>query len=144
MTHILDAIRNGHLFALSGTDKTDALTFLARNLGAASVEEVFRREAEFNTGLGEGIAVPHVRADGTDDLIRCAVGWSAAGIDYDAQDGAPVYLVVMYYIPDSQKNAYLKEIAGLFKALVKNGGIAPIADATDLGTVGEILLSWAK
>lgn len=52
----------------------------------------------------------------------CAAGWSPAGIDYGASDGKPVHIVVMYYVPDSQKNVYLKEVSALVKALQKKQG----------------------
>jgi PTS system nitrogen regulatory IIA component len=45
------------------------------------------------------------------------VGWSPAGIDYGAPDNEPVHLLVMYFVPDTQKNAYLKEISSLAKAI---------------------------
>ena len=71
-----------------------------------------------------------------------AVGWSPAGIDYGAPDGNRVHLVVMYYIPESQKNVYLKEISSLAGAVRREGGIQPIADAHDIATVRERLLDW--
>ncbi|MDR2862683.1 MAG: PTS sugar transporter subunit IIA [Puniceicoccales bacterium] len=148
MLHVLDAIQNNRLFALRGTGKVDALTLLAGSLGNApavdTVEEILRREEELNTGIGLGMAVPHLRDEDGAGGIHCAIGWSAPGIDYEALDGQPVHLVVMYCIPGAQKNAYLKEISGLIKALRKNGGIAPVANAPGLDAVRGILQVWAE
>src|SRR5439155_19485834 len=77
------------------------------------------------------------------DLL-CAVGWSTSGIDYGAPDGKKVHLVVMYYIPETQKNAYLKEVSSLAAAVRRGGGIQPIADARDIATVRERLLDWVS
>jgi mannitol/fructose-specific phosphotransferase system IIA component len=99
------------------------------------------RERAMNTGLGRGVACPHVRAVGTGDLIS-AVGWSPKGIDYGAPDAKPVHLVVMYYIPESQKSGYLKEISSLAAAVRKEGGIQTIAAAEDIATVRGRLLDW--
>jgi len=90
-----------------------------------------------------GVACPHVRAPGSGDLL-CAVGWSPSGIDYGAPDAKKVHLVVMYYIPETQKNAYLKEVSSLAGAVRRGGGIQPIADARDIATVRERLLDWVS
>jgi hypothetical protein len=63
-------------------------------------------------------------------------------VDYQAADGMPVHLVVMYYIPGAQKNVYLKEVSTLVKAIRKSGGIEPIARASDLNAVRNQLLDW--
>ena len=141
MRSILTALQEGRLFELPDTGgKPRALGFLARILdanpdievGTDIIEEINHREEECNTGIGQGIAVPHVRARREEGELFCAIGWSSQGIDYGAADGMPVNLVVMYYIPGAQKNVYLKEISSLVKAIRKTGGIDPIAHATDL------------
>ena len=106
-------------------------------------EEMIARERTHNTGIGSGVACPHVRATGGGDLL-CAVGWTPAGIDYGASDGKKVHLVVMYYIPDAQKNVYLKEISSLASAIRREDGIQPIAAAEDIATVRERLLDWVQ
>jgi PTS system nitrogen regulatory IIA component len=88
-----------------------------------------------------GVACPHVRAAGSGELVS-AVGWSPSGIDYGSSDGKKVHLVVMYYIPDLQKNVYLKEISSLAAAVRKEAGIQAIATAGDIATVRERLLDW--
>jgi hypothetical protein len=72
------------------------------------------------------------------------VGWSPAGIDYGACDGKKVHLVVMYFIPDAQKNAYLKEISALAEAVKKAGDIQAISKAEDVAAVREQLLGWVS
>jgi mannitol/fructose-specific phosphotransferase system IIA component (Ntr-type) len=128
------------------------LEFLARILdanpdievGADSIEEIQKREQECNTGIGMGVAVPHVRARREEGELFCAIGWSSQGIAYDAADGKDVHLVVMYYIPGAQKNVYLKEVSGLVKAIKKTGGVEAIAHAPDLNAVRNLLLDWVS
>jgi hypothetical protein len=50
----------------------------------------------------------------------------------------------MYYIPDSQKNIYLKEVSALASAIRREGGIQAIATAEDIATVRERLLDWVQ
>lgn len=152
MRSILTALQEGRLFELPDSGKARALEFLARILdanpdievGTDTIEEIQQREEECNTGIGLGVGVPHVRARREEGELFCAIGWSSQGIDYGASDSKPVHLVVMYYIPGSQKNVYLKEISSLVKAMRKTGGIEPIAHASDLNDVRNLLLDWVS
>ena len=152
MRSVLTALQEGRLFELPDAGKPRSLTFLARILdanpnievGTDAIEEIQLREQECNTGIGLGVAVPHVRARREEGELYCAIGWSAQGIDYGAQDGALVHLVFMYYIPGAQKNVYLKEISTLIKAVRKSGGMDPIAHAPDLNAVRNLLLDWVS
>jgi mannitol/fructose-specific phosphotransferase system IIA component (Ntr-type) len=151
MRSFLDAIREGRLIELPDNDKEKALEYLALILEAvpdigkstAIVEKVREREASANTGIGMGVACPHITVAQDGDLL-CAVGWTPEGIDYQSADGKPVHLVIMYYIPESQRAAYLKEISGLAKALKATGGIQAIAEAKELTTVRHQLLDWVN
>ena len=152
MRSILTALQEGRLFELPEAGKSRALEFLARILdanpdievGTDALEEVQKRELECNTGIGMGVGVPHIRARREEGELFCAIGWSAKGIDYGASDAKPVHLVVMYYIPGAQKNVYLKEISTLVKAIKKSGGVDPIARATELNDVRNLLLDWVS
>ncbi len=152
MRNILTALQEGRLFELPEAGKDRALEFLARILdanpdvivGTDAIEEIKQREQECNTGIGLGVAVPHVRAKREDGELFCAVGWSPLGIEYGAHDGEHVHLVFMYYIPGAQKNVYLKEISSLVKAIKSTGGIEPIAHADNLFVVRNLLLDWVS
>lgn len=149
MKSLLNALQEGRLVELPDNDKGKSLEYLAHLIEAVPdlpgvpelYEAMLSREKAANTGIGLGVACPHVRAAGSGELI-CAVGWSPQGIDYGATDGKTVHLVVMYYIPDSQKNVYLKEVSSLAGAIRREGGISPIATAEDIATVRERLLDW--
>ncbi|MEI7729219.1 MAG: PTS sugar transporter subunit IIA [Verrucomicrobiota bacterium] len=152
MRSILTALQDGRLFELPDLNKVSALEFLARILdanpnievGTDAIEEIQRREQEYNTGIGQGVAVPHIRAKREEGELFCAIGWTKAGIEYGASDNEHVHLVFMYYIPGAQKNVYLKEISSLVKAIKKTGGMGPIAHAEDLNVVRNLLLDWVS
>jgi mannitol/fructose-specific phosphotransferase system IIA component (Ntr-type) len=109
MKSLLDALQEGRLVELSTTDKNEALEFLALLIEAIPdiggrmdiVKDVKEREAQANTAIGGGVAIPHVRT-GSEGELLCAVGWSPQGIDYGAADGLKVHLLIMYYVPDSR------------------------------------------
>ncbi|MDR1031334.1 MAG: PTS sugar transporter subunit IIA [Treponema sp.] len=73
------------------------------------------RELKMSTGIRKGIAVPHGQTDVV-ERIYGVLGISRQGIDYDALDGEPVYLVFMILAPyhDSEKHLrLLKRLAQL-------------------------------
>ena len=151
MRSILNALQEGRLIELPDTDKTRSLEYLAHIIEAVPdlpgtpelTEAMMARERSMNTALGLGVACPHVRVPGSGELI-CALGWSPKGIDYGATDGKPVHLVVMYYIPDTEKNTYLKEVSSLARAINKEGGIQSIENAEEIGAVRDRLLDWVS
>src|ERR1700688_2193238 len=124
MRSLLDALQAGRLIELTDNHKTKSLEYLATLIEAIPdigveggiTEGVLVREHLHNTGIGKGWACPHARTPRGGELV-CSVGWNPKGIDYGAPDGAPVHLLVMYFVPDAQKNAYLKEISSLAKAI---------------------------
>ncbi len=144
MRNLLNALQEGRFVELPETNKEKALNYLANLIeatpdltpGTDVAGAVLSRELQFNTGVGMGWACPHMRSSHEGDII-CAAGWSPAGIDYGACDQKPVHFVVMYYVPDSQKHVYLKEISALVKAIQrKQGGheiskLQTLADARD-------------
>jgi len=149
MKSLLNALEEGRLIELPEATKDEALEYLALLIEAIPdigtgddiVAEVKARENAANSALGNGVACPHVRASKDGELL-CAAGWSPRGIDYGAPDGKPVHLVIMYHIPDAQRNTYLREISGLAKAILAAGGIDEIINAPDLNTVRHKLLDW--
>jgi len=149
MKSLLTALEEGRLIELPAGSKDQALEYLAVLIeaipdigtGEDIVSAVIAREKAASSALGKGVACPHTRTVREGDLL-CAVGWSPPGIAWGAPDGADVHLVIMYIIPDSQRNTYLKEISGLAKAMQTTGGIQDTTQARDLNTVRHKLLDW--
>jgi nitrogen PTS system EIIA component len=147
MKTLLNALQEGRFVELPETNKEKALNYLANLIeampdispGTDVAGAVLAREQQFNTGIGQGWACPHMRSPHDGEII-CAAGWSPGGIDYGASDGQPVHFVVMYYVPDSQKNVYLKEVSALVKAIQKKQGDRPAASFTTLATARDWIL----
>ncbi len=147
MKSILDALQEGRLIELPDNHKEHVLKYLASLIEAipdikagTDVEgAVLARERAANTAIGMGWACPHGRHPGEGELV-CAVGWSPVGIQYGSPDDKPVHLVLMHYVPDVQKNVYLKEISGLVQVIKKNEGKKEIEKVLDLMGVRNFLL----
>ena len=147
MKSLLNALQEGRLIELPDNNKNKALEYLATLIEAIPdvgveggiTESVLAREAAHNTGIGKGWACPHGRSMRDGDLL-CSVGWSPKGIDYGSPDGVPVHLMVMYFVPDTQKNAYLKEISSLAKAIQTQPDLQQLTAMEDLNEVRHRLL----
>jgi mannitol/fructose-specific phosphotransferase system IIA component (Ntr-type) len=148
MKALLEALEEGRLIELPENEKQKALTLLASMVeavpsvrsGANIVEGVLNRETQSVTYLGHGWACPHARTADDGELL-CAVGWSPSGIAYGNPDGAPVRIILLYYVPDSQRNAYLKEISSLARMLTDNAALQDVfSHVTSLNDVRMQLL----
>jgi len=147
MKALLNALQEGRLVELPDNIKNDALEFLGALLEAipevpsddSITEKALAREALHNTGIGKGWACPHATTEYDGELL-CSVGWAPEGVQYGSPDGIPVHLIVMYYVPDSQRNAYLKEISQLAKAIHQNEDLQKLQELTELGEVRHALL----
>lgn len=80
------------------------------------IKEVIKREKEASTGMGKGIAVPHVKHKAVTDVIA-AIGCSSAGIDFSALDKQPVYVVVLLISPTDNPDKHLQTMEHVFKHL---------------------------
>ena len=143
----LDALHDGRLIELPDNQKNRALEYLATLIEAIPdlgeeggiTEKVLAREAAHNTGIGKGWACPHARSPVHGEMV-CSLGWSPTGIDYGSPDGQPVHMVVMYFVPESQKNSYLKEISSLARAIQTQPALQDLKSMTDLDDVRHKLL----
>lgn len=74
---------------------------------------IFHRESLMSTGIGNGIAVPHVRLENIDSpsmaLAVCPDGVS----DYQSPDNQPVKLVFMVVAGGQQRATHLKILASI-------------------------------
>jgi PTS system nitrogen regulatory IIA component len=151
MDSIMDALQEGRLFELPENDKVHALQFLAHIVeafpetpaGSDVVGLVMSREAAASTAIGKGWACPHARVPYDEDLM-CVLGWSPGGIEYGSPDGEPVKLVVMYLVPENQRNHYLREISMLAKALESYPRLDKLANARNLNDIRNYLLDLVE
>ena len=78
----------------------------SNNRRAELLEALNLREAKMSTGIQKGIAIPHGSTDAVDTV--CGVlGISRKGVDYDALDGNPVYLLFMIVAPLEDTETHL-------------------------------------
>jgi mannitol/fructose-specific phosphotransferase system IIA component (Ntr-type) len=114
--------------ALTATDRDGAIAELVSALVKAGklpagqakdvTKAVIKRENEASTGMGKGVAVPHVKHAAAKSVIG-AVGLSAEGIDFSALDEQPVYSVILLISPVDNPDRHLQAMENVFKHLQK-------------------------
>ncbi|NTU58994.1 MAG: PTS sugar transporter subunit IIA [Chlorobiaceae bacterium] len=144
---ILDALQHGRLVELPDNDKDKALQFLATMLeavptipsGTDIVEMVLAHEKKSNTSLGFGWACPHARVN-FDGELSCAIGWSPQGLDYGVAGEPSVRLIVMFFVPGNQRNAYLMEVSDLARVIKNNPQYQNVESFAGLNAVRSTML----
>jgi len=80
------------------------------------IKAVAKREKEASTGMGKGVALPHVKHPAAKDVIA-VIGQSSMGIDFSALDKQPVYSVILLISPADNPDRHLQAMESIFKHL---------------------------
>ena len=111
---------------LEATDRNGAIGELVSALDEAGMlgkgnrekitKEVIKRENEASTGMGKGVAVPHVKHSAIKEVVA-AIGQTSVGIDFSALDSQPVYSVILLISPVDDPDKHLQAMENVFKHL---------------------------
>ncbi len=97
---------------------------LARNKKITQKEtilkEVLTRESVISTGMQNGIAIPHARAEGVEST-QIAVGISRHGIEFGSMDGKPAKIIVLLVSSTKKDDPHIKVLSSI-SAYFKNIG----------------------
>ena len=80
-------------------------------------KDIFSRESQGSTGVGEGIAIPHAQSEAVDDFALAAMVVKD-GVDFDALDNQKAKLFFMIAASNDGGNDHLKALARLSKMLM--------------------------
>ena len=110
---------------LEGSGKENALKTLCASLATSPLipdeeelsDAIFRREELMSTGIGFGIAVPHVRLSSVADIVM-ALGIAREPLtDYKSLDEVPVQIVCMVAAGSTQHPEYIRTLSVLSSRL---------------------------
>lgn len=145
-----DVLTQDRVCMLSTDKKKVALIALIRVLAKTPqvgneeslTEAIFERERLMSTGIGLGLAVPHVRLSSVTGIVM-AVGISARDItDYESLDGKPVRMVFMIAAREDQHAAYLR-LLSLVSGRLKDAQVRQkLLDTRDLTKIYEALIHY--
>lgn len=117
-------LKEENVFVAAGTTKAEVLKESASvcaastNLDAGTLlDAINHREKLMSTGIGQGLAVPHVRLAGLKHPAL-TVAICPDGIkDYAAMDGEAVNIVVLIVAPRGRHETYIRLLAAVVEVL---------------------------
>jgi PTS system nitrogen regulatory IIA component len=129
---------DGIITPLKVTSKKHALqelaTIAAERTGLDSREifnTLLQRERLGSTGLGRGIAVPHVKLAGLRNIL-CLFARLEDPIDYESHDSEPVDLVFLLLAPDHASGDHLKALASISRVVREPSVLDALRNAPDV------------
>lgn len=110
---------------LAGKDKDSVITELVDVLAENGLlvdrdvvlESVFTREQTRSTGIGSGIAIPHGKCRGVNELVM-AVGIAAEPVDFDSIDQKPVSIIILLASPIDRTGPHIQALARISRLLL--------------------------
>lgn len=131
---------------LKGKDKKDVINELSDLLLKAKkisdkekvVKILLEREELGSTGIGQGIAIPHGKTGQVNEVV-VAFGSSKQGIDFEALDGEPVYIVFLLLAPTESSGVHLKALAKISRLLKDKYFRQALRDAKNTDEVIKVI-----
>ena len=133
---------------LPDAGRAEAIRLLAAKVAALAapaspgqIEQLaLAREGEFGTGIGSGVALPHVRLEHLRQPVL-AYGYAPEGLDWDAPDAAPVHHVFFLASASGAEDLHVQILARIARALARAENRDRLADAPDIQALGDTLKS---
>jgi PTS system fructose-specific IIC component/PTS system nitrogen regulatory IIA component len=94
-----------------------------------------------STGIHKGIAVPHGKTNAIEN-IHGILGISRKGIDYDALDGQPVYLLFMLLAPQKYSEVHLRMLKRIAQLLDNPGFYTELVAVNDAQSANGIIRKY--
>jgi PTS system fructose-specific IIC component/PTS system nitrogen regulatory IIA component len=134
---------------LEAEDKDEAFEELADAFCQSSqlkireeiLEAIRDRERKMSTGIQKGIAVPHGRVSSINKIYGF-LGISRQGIDYDALDGEPVYILFMILAPQTESELHLRILKRLAELLQNPQFFTDLAAQNDPAAVNAVIRKY--
>lgn len=130
--------------AFRATGKDSAIAEMLNHLegaglitGAGRLHGAFMaRERLASTGIGDGVAVPHIRWQGPS---LAGVGVSRDGIPFDALDGKPAHILFFLFAMEGRAGENLKVMARISRLARDTGCMERIKNCSDMGEIIGII-----
>ena len=106
-------------------------------------KDIFSRESQGSTGVGEGIAIPHAQSEAVDDFALAAMVVKD-GVDFDALDNQKAKLFFMIAASNDGGNDHLKALARLSKMLMDQDFKESLIMASDTAVFLDLIAKKEK
>lgn len=132
---------------LAAGNKTDAITELVNLLDSNGdlkdarrvLDAVLEREATRTTGIGNGLAIPHGKCNGTEQLVM-AIGKAANPIDFQAIDGRLVTWIWLLASPPDKTGPHIHALARISRLMTIDKFRQGLAAATTPQQVYDVII----
>jgi fructose-specific phosphotransferase system IIA component len=133
---------------LQNTDKEDVITELVDTLDSGGIlkdrdvvlDSVLMREQTRSTGIGSGIAIPHGKSSGVDELAM-AIGIAKSPIEFDSIDNKGVTIVVLLVSPSGQTGPHIQALAKISRLMLDEAFRKQLQDAGNPEELYELIRS---
>lgn len=119
-------------------NKREAITYLAGKLKDAGyiadvdeyVEDIYLRESQGQTGIGNYVAIPHGKSDSVTQ-VGIAIGKMEDEIEWETLDGNGVKLIFLFAVGNDNENArtHLKLLAEVARTLGNDDAVNALLEA---------------
>lgn len=137
--------QDGIISRLEAADKKlalQALALKAEQVTGAQAQEVYaallQRERLSSTGLGRGVAIPHVKLSRV-KAITCIFARLAQPVAYDSHDGEPVDLLFFLLAPEQAGGDHLKALARISRLVRDPAMLEGLRGAKDADGLMRVL-----
>jgi len=107
------------------------------------LEAILEREKLGSTGIGYGVAIPHVRLKGV-NTVAILFGRSNKGVDFQAMDGRPAHLLFLIAVPEDSNTAHIKLLARISGLLKPTGFRKQLMEASTQEEIYSIIVKEDK
>ena len=105
---------------LAGSDRSSILRAFAERMAERAVvadaerlyQRLWEREQLGSTGIGAGVAIPHCKMNGLDQVVL-AIGIARDGVDFGAVDGQEVHVLFLLISPSDSPAEHLQSLAAI-------------------------------
>ena len=103
----------------------------------AYMDGIYEREAEFTTGIGNGVAIPHCKRNCVREAAFTLVKLRNS-VEWESLDGGPVDYVIMLAAPDTSDNVHLKMLSALAQNLMDDDFRKSLKDAASVEEIKDL------
>ena len=139
----------GIIPSLKATSKKQALRDLsdrAAEMTGIEARQIFdtlqQRERLGSTGLGRGIAIPHVKFKSLKSIV-CLFARLETPIDFESHDGEPVDILFLLLAPEHASGDHLKALARISRLVREPSTLERLRVAPDMAALRSVLLAPA-
>jgi len=130
------------LQAASKKHALQELATIAAERTGLDAREIFntllQRERLGSTGLGRGIAIPHVKLEGLKTIL-CMFARLEEPIEYESHDSEPVDLIFLLLAPEHASGDHLKALASISRVVHQPSTLDALRNAKDPASLRSAL-----